>query len=44
MATSIQEKITKARDAGYNDDEIVKFLGETPDFGPKLKTAISSGL
>jgi hypothetical protein len=43
MATSIQEKITKARDAGYNDDEIVKFLGETPDFGPKLKTAIDAG-
>jgi len=43
MATSIQEKITQARDAGYNDDEIVKFLGETPDFGPKLKTAIDAG-
>lgn len=43
MATSIQEKITKARDAGYNDDEIVKFLGDTPDFGPKLKTAIDAG-
>lgn len=43
MATSIQEKITKARDAGYNDEEIVKFLGETPDFGPKLKTAIDAG-
>lgn len=43
MVASIQEKISKARDAGYSDDEIVQFLGQTPDFGPKLKTAIDAG-
>lgn len=43
MNASVQEKINKARDAGYSDDEIVQFLGQTPDFGPKLKTAIDAG-
>jgi hypothetical protein len=43
MAASVQEKISRARDAGYSNDEIVQFLGQTPDFGPKLKTAIDAG-
>lgn len=43
MSASVQEKISKARNAGYSDDEIVQFLGQTPDFGPKLKTAIDAG-
>ena len=43
MSASVQEKISRARDAGYSDDEIVQFLGKTPDFGPKLKTAIDAG-
>lgn len=42
MAT-IQEQIAQARAAGYDDAAIAAHLSNTPDLGPKMKTALDAG-
>jgi hypothetical protein len=42
MAT-IQEQIAQARAAGYDDAAIAAHLSNTPDLGPKMKTALGAG-
>ena len=42
MAT-IQDQIAQARAAGYDDAAIAAHLSSTPDFGPKMKTALDAG-
>ena len=38
----IKDKIKEAKKAGYNDDEIVKFLAQMPDVGPQVTAAIQN--
>lgn len=38
----IKQKISEAKKAGYNDDEIVEFLAATPDVGEQINTAIGA--
>lgn len=40
---NIQEQITKARDAGYSDDEIAQHLSSSPEYGAKMKQAFDAG-
>lgn len=42
MAT-IQDQISQARAAGYDDAAIAAHLSNTPDLGPKMKTALDAG-
>jgi len=42
MAT-IQDQISQARAAGYDDAAIAAHLSSTPDLGPKMKTALDAG-
>jgi hypothetical protein len=42
MAT-IQDQIAQARAAGYDDAAIAAHLSNTPDLGPKMKTALDAG-
>jgi hypothetical protein len=38
----LQSKISEARKAGYGDDEIVQFLSQMPDVGPKVNEALAN--
>lgn len=38
----IKQDISKARKAGYSDDEIVEFLSATPELGEQINTAIGA--
>ncbi len=38
----IKEKISQAKSAGYKDEEILQFLAQMPDVGPKIATAVES--
>jgi hypothetical protein len=40
---NIQEQITKARDAGYSDDEIAQHLSSSPEYSSKMKQALDAG-
>jgi hypothetical protein len=40
---NIQEQITKARDAGYSDDEIAQHLSSSPEYSSKMKQAFDAG-
>lgn len=39
----LSASIAKAKQAGYSDAEITKYLAADPSFGPKVKTAIDAG-
>jgi hypothetical protein len=40
---NIQEQITKARDAGYSDDEIAQHLSSSPEYSSQMKSAFDAG-
>lgn len=39
----LSASIAKAKQAGYSDAEITKYLAADPSFGPKVKTALDAG-
>ena len=38
----LKEKISQAKTAGYKDEEILQFLSQMPDVGPKIATAVEN--
>ena len=38
----MKEKISQAKSAGYKDEEILQFLAQMPDVGPKIATAVEN--
>ena len=38
----MKQKISEAKKAGYNDDEIVEFLAASPDIGEQINNAIGA--
>lgn len=38
----LKEKINQAKTAGYKDEEILQFLFQMPDVGPKIATAVEN--